>query len=81
MNITSQGYIILDNMKDDGTRLRVDGQSYEYLWVYWTSSSKWEFWKQNTEQIYMTQDEASKAYDSLFPIEATKRLRINNGRK
>lgn len=48
----------------------------EYLWIYWTFKGEWDFYRDvNFKPKYMTKEEAAKAYDSLYKVKATKRIR------
>ena len=48
----------------------------EYLWILWTGKREWGFYRdENSSPKYMTEEEAKTAYDSLFKVEPTKRLK------
>lgn len=48
----------------------------EYLWIWWSFNHEWDFYRDvNYKPKYMTKEEAAKAYDSLYKVKATKRIR------
>lgn len=58
---------------------KTDKTEFEYLWIQWNFNHEWDFWRDiNYKPKYMTIKEARVAYDSLFKVKATKRIKKGN---